>query len=246
MDLWVLGANGTYPTVGRPTAGYLLSHADTRVWIDAGSGTFDGLLRLMDPADLDALVISHMHVDHCADVFPLYHYLRFGAPDRPPLPLIVPEGAVDRLAAFVDSGGGSHLSDVFEPLTPAGRPVEVGSIALRFGPADHPVPTLQMRAEAGGRALAYSADTGTGSDLVGLAQGANTLLAEASFQGPEKPAPHHLTATEAGEIARRAGVERLILTHVMPTLDPQQSIAEAAAEFRGDVMMAAPGLEVLI
>ena len=246
MDLWVLGANGTYPTAGRPTAGYLLSHADTRVWIDAGSGTFDGLWQLMDPADIDALIISHMHVDHCADLFPLYHYLRFGAPARPPLPLVVPDGAVDRLAAFLDSGGGSHLSDVFEPLTPTGQPVEVGSITFRFGPADHPVPTLQVRAEAGGRALAYSADTGTGSDLVALARGANTLLAEASFQGPDKPAPHHLTAAEAGEIARQAGVERLILTHLMPTLDPEQSIAEAAAEFHGDVMVAAPGLEVLI
>ena len=78
------------------------------------------------------------------------------------------------------------------------------------------------------------------------ARSANTLLAEASFQGTEKPAPHHLTAAEAGEIAQQAGVERLILTHLMPTLDPQQSIAEAAAEFHGDVMVAAPGLEVLI
>jgi ribonuclease BN (tRNA processing enzyme) len=200
----------------------------------------------MDPADIDALIISHMHVDHCADIFPLYHYLRFGASARPPLTLIVPEGAVDRLAAFVDFGGGSHLHDVFDPVTPTGEPMDIGSMTFRFGPADHPVPTLQIRAEAEGRSLAYSADTGTGSDLISLARGANTLLAEASFQGPDKPAPHHLTAAEAGEIARRAEVERLILTHLMPTLDAQQSIAEAAAEFHGDVMVAAPGLEVLI
>jgi len=246
VELWVLGSNGTYPTAGRPTAGYLLSHAGTRVWIDAGSGTFDGLSRLMDPADVDALIISHMHVDHCADVFPLYHYLRFGPSVRPPLPLIVPEGAVDRIAAFVDSGGGSHLHDVFDPTTPASEPVEIGSMTFRFGVADHPLPTLQMRVDAQGRALAYSADTGRGSNLAALAGGANTLLAEASFQGLDKPAPHHLTAAEAGVIAREAGVERLILTHLMPTLDPQQSIAEAAAEFHGDVMAAAPGLEVLI
>ena len=94
--------------------------------------------------------------------------------------------------------------------------------------------------------MAYSADTGTGSDLVDLAAGANTLVAEATFQGQDKPAPHHLTATEAGEIAREAGVERLILTHLLPTLDPQRSIAEAAVVFGGDVMVAAPDLEVLI
>ena len=247
MQLWVLGANGTYPTAGRPTAGYLLSNGDTRVWIDAGSGTFGALLELMDPVDLDALVISHMHVDHCADLFPLYHYLRFGPGVRPPLPLILPEGATGRLSSFLDSGGGSSLTEAFAPYTPEpGEVMDLGGIAFRFGIADHPVPTLQVRAETGGRALAYSADTGTGSDLVGLAAGANTLLAEATFPGPDKPAPHHLTAAEAGGIAQQAGVERLILTHLLPTLDPQQSIADASAVFGGDVMVAAPDLEVLI
>ena len=247
MELWVLGANGTYPTAGRPTAGYLLSHRDTRVWVDAGSGTYGALLNLMDPADLDAVVISHMHIDHCADVLPLYHYLRWGPGDRPPLPLLLPEGAAERLDAFVDSGGGSHLREVFAPHTPApGESVDLGEMTFRFDASDHPVPTLQMRTSAEGRALAYSADTGTGSNLVELAAGANTLIAEATFQGEEKPAPHHLTASEAGAIARQAGVERLILTHLLPTLDPQQSIAEAAVEFGGDVMVAAPDLEVLI
>ena len=247
MELWVLGANGTYPTAGRPTAGYLLSQGDTRVWIDAGSGTFGALLELIDPMDLDAVIVSHMHVDHCADLFPLYHYLRFGPGRRPPLPLIVPGGATERLSAFLDSGGGSHLTEAFAPHTPQpDEVIDVGGIAFRFGPSDHPVPTLQVRAETGGRSLAYSADTGTGSDLVQLAAGANTLLAEATFSGHDKPAPHHLTATEAGEIAGKAGVERLILTHLLPTLDPQQAIAEAAAVFSGDLMVAAPTLEVLI
>jgi len=115
-----------------------------------------------------------------------------------------------------------------------------------LGRADHPVPTLLVRVDVAGRSLAYTADTGTGCDLVGLAAGANTLLAEATFQGTDKPAPHHLTAAEAGTIAHDAGVERLILTHILPSLDRTQSIEEAAARFGGDVMAAAPGLEVLI
>lgn len=247
MQLWVLGANGTYPTAGQPTAGYLLSHGDSRVLIEAGSGTYGALLNLMDPAGLDAVVISHLHIDHCVDVFPLYHYLRWGPGERSPLPLILPEGAVERLEAFLDSGGGSHLREAFAPRTPAaGESLDLGEMAFRFGEADHPVPTLQLRATADRRSLAYSADTGTGSALVDLATGANTLVAEATFQGQDKPAPHHLTATEAGEIAREAGVERLILTHLLPTLDPQRSIAEAAVVFGGDVMVAAPDLEVLI
>jgi len=247
VELTVLGASGTYPTAGCPTAGFLLSHEGTTVWIDAGSGTFNALQTLMDPSELDALVISHVHVDHSADVFPLYHYLRFGPRRRPPLPWYVPEGIVERVSAYVDSGAGTHMDEVFASYIPGrGEEVAVGAITFRFGRADHPVPTLQLRAGAAGRSLAYSADTGTGSELIELSRGANTLLAEATFQGPSKPAPHHLTATEAGEIAHRAGVERLILTHLLPTLDPHQSIEEAATAFGGDVMVAVPGLEVLI
>ena len=247
MELWVLGANGTYPTVGHPTAGYLLSHEETTVWVDAGSGTLAALQRLMDPAELDALVVSHSHVDHSVDVFPLYHYLRFGSIRERPLPLIAPDGVVDKLDAYVDSGGGSHFAEVFASRPArSGDRIVVGSLVLHIGSADHPVPTLQLRAEAGGRSCAYSADTGTGSQLVELAYGANTLIAEATFQGPTKPAPHHLTATEAGQVAQAAGVERLVLTHLLPTLDPNRSIEEAAAVFDGDVMMAAPGLNVTI
>lgn len=243
MDLWVLGANGTYPTAGRPTAGYVLSHEGTTIWLEAGSGTLLALQELMDPAMVDALVISHRHPDHSVDVFPLYHYLRFGSQPPHPVPLFVPEGLAERLVGFTGPG----IEDAFAMSTPApGAEVEVGSMRLRFGHANHTVPTLQVRVEAGGRALAYSADTGIGSDLAELAAGCNTLLAEASFQGADKPAPHHLTAAEAGEVAGEAGVERLILTHLMPSLDPQRSIDEAAAVFDGDVMVAAPGLEVLI
>ena len=212
--------------------------------MDTGSGTFNALCDLMDPADLDAIIVSHVHPDHSVDLFPLYHYLRFGSVPAVPIPLFAPEGVVERVGAFVATGVVSHIEDVFAPRLP--EDTAIGPMTLRFGRADHPVPTLQVRVEAEGRSCVYSADTGTGSDLVMLAAGANTLLAEATFQGPDKPAPHHLTATEAGEIAHRAGVERLIMTHLLPSLDPHQSIEEAEAAFGGDVMVAVPGLEVLI
>ena len=246
MQLRVLGANGTYPTADNPSAGYLLTHDGAAVWIDTGSGTLAALHELMDPGDLDAVIVSHVHVDHSADLFPFYHYLRFGPTPRTGLTLFVPEQAADRIAGYADPAG-AHFREVFEIIVPPeGSRQAVGPFQFAFGRADHPVPTLLVRVEVDGRSIAYTADTGTDCDLVGLAAGVNTLLAEATFQGEAKPAPHHLTAYEAGDVAHRAGVERLILTHILPTLDRSKSIEEAAARFGGDIMAAAPGLEVLI
>ena len=105
-----------------------------------------------------------------------------------------------------------------------------------------------MSLAAEGRRLVYSADTGPGGDLAALAAGADLLLCEASLASGPGPQswPYHLSAAEAGALAREAGVGRLLLTHLAPMLDPARSVAEAAEAFGGPVEWAAPGMEVQV
>ncbi|MGH2674019.1 MAG: MBL fold metallo-hydrolase, partial [Actinomycetota bacterium] len=109
----------------------------------------------------------------------------------------------------------------------------------------HSVPTIGVRVEAGGVALAYSADTGPTEELVRLARGCDLLVAEASWQtdGIERP-PIHMTAGQAGEMAARAECGRLLLTHIRPYLDRDRSGEEAAGTFGGDVVVGTEGLSV--
>jgi ribonuclease BN (tRNA processing enzyme) len=107
---------------------------------------------------------------------------------------------------------------------------------------NHPVETFGFRIEHAGRVITYSADTGPASSLVELAAGADVLLCEASFPDqPGLPADLHLTAGQAGEHAARAGVGRLVLTHLVPWNDPGQSLAQAEARFAGPLELASPG-----
>jgi ribonuclease BN (tRNA processing enzyme) len=110
------------------------------------------------------------------------------------------------------------------------------------------VPALVVAVTAGERRLVYSGDTGPGGDLAAAAAGADLLLCEATYQGTPGPDayPYHLWASQAGSIARDAGVARLVVTHVAPALDPGVSVEEARRVFRGPVAWAAPGMEVTL
>ena len=247
VRLLILGSNGTYPTPGRPTSGYLLRSGAARLWIDAGAGTLAALQEVEDPAQVDALLITHEHVDHCIDVFPFSYLLRYGPRPRTGRRLIVPTGAGGLLETLAGPGRGAGFDGAFDvQVASPGDTLEVGEIHVKVAAADHPVPTLMVRCEAGGRAIVYTSDTGPLTDLVGFASGADLLLSEATYQGDEKSFAQHLTASEAGGVARRAGVGRLMLTHVLPHLDPRVSVDEAGAVFGRPVDLAVPGVEVKV
>jgi ribonuclease BN (tRNA processing enzyme) len=245
VRLEVLGSNGTYPTPGHPASGYVVDTASTSILLDLGPGTFVASLDAdVAPA---AVVITHVHPDHCADLFPLFSWLRFGHPERWGLPVVVPEGLVGRVAAFLGADDSHDLHRVFAfDQVGSGDERRFGDLVLRFGAATHPVPALVVAVGDGSATLVYSGDTGPGGDLPALAAGCDLLLCEATLQGEPGPDryPYHLAAVEAGRIARDAGAGRLVVTHVAPSLDPQVSVAEATAVFEGPVDHAAPGMEV--
>ncbi len=244
MDLTVLGCSAACPVADNPASGYLIHHEGTWVWCDAGSGTFLALLDEVDPDDLDAVVISHVHADHCIDLFALYGYLEHGPGSGGPLPVFVPSQATEHLAAFARAGADHRFRQVLAfSEVGDGDATTVGGITLRFATAAHPVPALTVRFEAGDRSLVYSGDTGPGAGLEVLAPGADVLLCEATLQGPgaARDYPFHLTAEEAGAIAADAAVDRLILTHIGPTLDPRRSVAEAAGPYGRVPELARPG-----
>lgn len=244
MQLTVLGANGTYPTPGSPASGYLIEQSGTKIWTDAGSGTFAALAGVCDPWEVDALILTHEHSDHCSDVLGFHYALRYGDRSFRPIPAYAPASVKERLLAFL--GRAEHpLTDVldFRPVK-GGDEASVGPIALRFADAAHPVPTVAVRYEAHSSVLTYSSDTGRSDEVEELAKGADVFLVEASYQGSDKPWEHHLTAYEAGTMGANAEVGRLILTHVWPTLDKNVSLREAQETFGRPVEMAYPGLSI--
>ncbi|HLU53022.1 MAG TPA: MBL fold metallo-hydrolase [Acidimicrobiia bacterium] len=244
MRLTVLGSAGTYPVRGRPGSGYLIEHRETRIWCDAGPGT---LTELPVPvSELDAVFVSHRHPDHCLDVVIASHVLAYGPDPRFGVPLYGPSSALEAIVGFVDGG---RIDEVFDvtPLEDGDR-VTIGSLILSVAVTDHSVDTLASRWETDHRSLCYSADTGPAGDWMRLAKDVDLFLCEATYQGEPGVAeyPHHLTASEAGSIARAAGAKQLMLTHIPPHLDPARSVMEAEATFDRPVGLAVPGVSTTL
>jgi len=241
VRLTVLGSAGSHPGPGRACAGLLVEHADTRLMLDIGNGSLSNLQRVVDVSAVDALVVSHAHPDHFADVYGLYYALRFHPDGDQHLSVYAPAGFLELAGRLLDSESRISFADVLgvEDVA-AGDRVVVGPLELVFGAARHPIEAVTTRVEAGGVTLVYTGDTAYSAAVVAAASGADLLVCDATWleRSGSHPEGVHCTGLDAGRIAAEAGVGRLMVTHVYPRLDPEQVAAEARSVFDGEVLAA--------
>ncbi|MFC7330119.1 MBL fold metallo-hydrolase [Marinactinospora rubrisoli] len=244
LCLTVLGSASPYPRPGNPCSGYLVTAGDTRLWLDAGSGTLAALQRYCGLAELTGIWLSHLHADHAADLLTAFYALAFADVRRDaPVPLYAPPGIGERLRHFLSNSGIARLEAAFElHELYDGHRARLGALTLDSGAVRHGMDAYAVRVSDGRAALTYSGDTGPCDELVDLARGTDLLLCEADSDGPPEGEPAvHLTPEQAGATAARAGARRLVITHVGPFQTPEDACRRASAVFRGPVEYAAPG-----
>ncbi len=277
----VLGCSGTYPESGGACSGYLIDTGETNVWLEAGPGTLPNFLLHQQIENLDALVISHEHIDHWLELPVIYNALKYGlnvsvgreggnakksSPD--PLPVYGTAGTLGALESLMQK---SLFPVIDFRVVADGDEVEIGNQSWRFCQTDHSVETLASRVsvktdagsvktdgvsvktdgvsvktdaglnngngssdeidEVSEISVAYSADTGVDWNPESVTDGADLFLCEATFASSANSAfnfnnssttnglssgSQHLTARQAGELAKRGGAKRLVLTHRRP------------------------------
>jgi ribonuclease BN (tRNA processing enzyme) len=244
MKLTVLGCAGSFPSAEAPCSAYLIDADGFRLLVDFGTGAMSTLQRFAGLYTVDAILLSHLHLDHMLDAC-LYVVARRYAPGGPfpPIPVYAPAGAPERLAAAYGGPEEPPLTDVytFYALQPGTFPI--GPLQVTVDRVNHPVETYGVRIEHQGRVLAYSADTAPCEALIRLAQGADVFLCEASWlDGMDNPPDLHLTGREAAEHATKAGARRLLVTHLIPAWGSEALTYDAAATaFDGPVEIVRPG-----
>jgi ribonuclease BN (tRNA processing enzyme) len=239
----VVGCAGSFPGADSPASCYLIEHDGFRLLLDLGNGALGVLQRTISLDDIDAIALSHLHADHCLDMCGLYVARQYHPRGpRPALPVWGPSATAARLARAYDLPEDPGMTERFDFRGLVAGEQRIGPFTVTATRVNHPVEAYGFRVSADGHAVTYSGDTAACEALIDLARDADLALIEASCLEAQ-PAPNvHLTAREAAEHARAAGVRHLVLTHLVPWNDREQTLAEARAAFSGEISLAASGL----
>ncbi|MFQ5557784.1 MAG: MBL fold metallo-hydrolase [Acidimicrobiales bacterium] len=244
LSVTVLGCSGSYASPEIGCSGYLVRSRRATVLLDCGPGTLGPLqAHLPDLAALDAMVLSHCHPDHWLELPVLRNVFTWFVP---------------RSGVAVYGTAETHRMDRAVTVLARGRtdPFDwheidestdlcIGDQAWCFSTTDHPVETLATRVDVADRSFVFSSDSGPGWSPAAFGGGIDVAMLDSSHmscdEGRDIP---HMSARQAAERAAAAGVQRLVLTHLMPGSDPEAHRAEAATAYDGPIEVARPGMRV--
>ncbi|NLZ92923.1 MAG: MBL fold metallo-hydrolase [Firmicutes bacterium] len=226
MQLTVLGCYGPYPVAGESCSGYLLQDEETTVLLDCGNGVLSQLLYYCEPANLDAIILSHLHSDHIGDI-KILRYMLLNMPTNQSLTVYAPSEPTKEFELIPYK----HCLQV-KPLSTTTK-IKLGRMYFSFTAGVHSVPSYIATVEMNGKKLVYSGDTEYFDGLNDVVKGADLFLCEANYlrQDIEKGHANHLAAFQAAQAAAAGGVKRLVLTHHHPDRNPLQALAEAQQVF---------------
>ena len=241
MKIIPLGIWGGYPKANSATSSFLIEHEGFHCLFDCGSGVLSSLQNYIALDELDAVVISHYHADHIADIGSLQYsrliqyYL--GQPS-PPLPIYGHAQNEEQFAklTYKEQTLGVEITE--------DQPVQIGPFTVTFCPTIHPVYCLAMKFTVDDKSAVFTADTEWTDKLVSFTQQADIVFCEANlYEEHIGISPGHLAGSQAGTLAQQANINQLLLTHLPHHGDVNDILNEAKKTFNGSVEIAEVGKE---
>ncbi|MDQ5840798.1 MAG: MBL fold metallo-hydrolase [Chloroflexota bacterium] len=249
MRLTIVGCAGSFAGPSSPASCYLVqAEHEGRTWnlvLDLGSGALGALHRHIDPMAIDAVVLSHLHSDHCLDLCGLYVMQKYCPTNASPtrIPVYGPRRTGERMAGAYDLTRPESMDKEFDFRELADREtVRIGPFSVTPHLVNHPGEAYGIRVEADGEVLAYTGDTDSCDALKALCHNATLVLADSAFvDGRDEAQGIHLSGSRAAQAAVDAGgVQRLMLTHMPSWNTPAECRAQAAGVWPGHVELAEP------
>ena len=254
MKATILGSGTSVPLGDRASPSVAVFIEDQFILLDIGPGTVRQLaIAGLEYQDIDYIVISHFHPDHTADLIHFFFATRYPPvlEERKPFTIVAPKG-FDQFLELLKKAYGrwldlpDRLMSTEELKTGRKDSRKFHEFTIYSAPVDHTPQSLGFRIEDNsGKSIVYSGDTGHCEGIVDLAIDADLLILECSFPDEEAIAGH-LTPSEAGDIATRAGAKELVLTHFYPEILTTDIEAQCRKTYQGDLVIATDLMSLLV
>ena len=240
MKVTVVGFWGGYPGVNSATSGYIFEKDGFQLLVDCGSGVLAQLQNYTEPTDLNAVILSHYHHDHIADIGPL-QFARL-------------------IASFLGKGkdvlpiyGHGADKDAFSKLTHKNiteaheynpnETLHIGPFSIEFLKTAHPVVCYAMKIKTDDAAVVYTADSSYLDSFIPFTKNADLFICECNFYANQDgKGAGHMNSHDAAKISNEANVQKLLLTHLPHFGEHEQLVTEAKSIFKGDISLASAGL----
>ncbi|MEA5003935.1 MAG: MBL fold metallo-hydrolase [Christensenella sp.] len=230
MQLTILGKYGPYPKAGGATTSCLVECCGKKILLDAGSGSLSRVQEYCSLDDLDMVLLTHLHSDHCADMFVLRY-----APLKNTLPIYLPATPAhehDTLAACEKF----EPADITEALTLEFPDTD---LQISFCKTLHPVECYAVKFCSEGKTFVFSGDSRYSEHLTDFCRNADVVMLDSGFLKDDKPKKilPHMTVIEAAQTAKTAGAGKLLLTHINPAYDEAELLCEACEVFQNTTIV---------
>lgn len=241
MKVTIVGFWGAYPEKEEATSSYLFEKDGFRLLVDCGSGALAQLPKYLDPYDLDAVVLSHYHPDHIADIGVLQHQIKVQNQIRGQEHVLKIYGHNEDQAAFTKLTAHPETEGIaYHP----DQRLELGPFTIEFLKTIHPVTCYAMRITDGEKVVVYTADSSYQDVFIPFSEDADLLITDCNFyEGQDGAKAGHMNSKENGLIAEKAGIKTLLLSHQPHFGQREQLVIEAQKYFSGQVMLAQTGYQ---
>ncbi len=242
MKITIIGCWGGFPSVGEATSGYLIEHDNYKLLLECGSGVVSSLQKKIDLGNLDAVVITHYHYDHCCDIGPLQYARQIKTQlgqINYPLPIYAPKGDFFELLKWDEYTFGQAFNET--------SILNLGPLEVSFIKNVHPVEAYSVKIKFDNKIVSFTSDTSYFNDLSNFFYGSHLLISECSFySNMDGTKAGHLNSSQAGMLAEKANVKKLVLTHLPHFGNLNDLILQAQENYKGETILAEYMLEIVI
>ena len=247
MRVIILGTSAAFSAKDECCSSYLITAGGNNYVIDTGSGSFSVLQKYIHYKDIHCILLSHLHADHCSDIYTLRYAIYVAQRDglrENPLPIYMPRSPKQ---TFSFIRGAIKNEFLIEEITD-GLTVNLNELKVSFLRTEHPVQCYAMRFEYNGSTVVYTADTKYFDKLVSFSRQSDLLIAEATLQNIDRSMEEmgHMTAQTAAKLAQGADIKKLVLSHIWPEYDRSVTFHEAKSCYDGDLLIGKQGLSFVL